>query len=148
MRRLARGMGWLATACLLGAVLHAGSALAQDTGRCAPGQQETFNVNQPGCSLCADGDGCDVECVGPALCICLGEDKEECCANTPCCAGCPDAESLECNVTSCVCAPGECCSLVCSGEMAPVASKKALVFVALFLGIAGVLILRRRATAR
>jgi hypothetical protein len=108
--------------CLLGAAAYAGQP---PSGICPAGYSATFNVNQPGCTLCAAPTECAVQCLGPPACACPPGDKA-CCDATPCCFNCPGEGSTACNVSTCECEPEGCCSLVCPAAIAPASSTAGL----------------------
>lgn len=135
-------------AAMLVALLAASASAQNGNQLCPAGQGETFNVNEPGCFLCSEGDGCQVQCTGPSVCICTAPGFEECCEANPCCTNCPGSDALECQTLRCACEPTECCSLLCPDRsMAPVADHRTLAAVAVILGVAGVLVLRRRSAS-
>ena len=107
---------WVRTCvAVLIVLVLAAAASAQDGVSCPAGWTQTFNVNSPGCTFCADPNQneCQVSCLGPPACLCPEGELEECCANSPCCENCPNSDALECNVSSCQCEPDTCCRTVC-----------------------------------
>ncbi len=141
----------LAAGVLL-AVLSVAPSLAKGfgPGLCPEGLDELPNVSTPGCSLCSEPDNCEVVCTNIPPCLCEGSPSqvEECCSATPCCTGCPGADSPACDVLLCGCNPGECCNLVCANTMAPVADFPAMAVVVLVLGLFGAIVLARRAASQ
>ena len=84
-------------------------------GVCGCGSFGMFNTNGVGCTFCARAlPGCELSCVGPPTSIC--EPQPECCAESPCAAGCPEENSIECTVSTCGCNAPECCSTVCPAD--------------------------------
>ncbi len=83
---------------------------------CDPFFTETFNVNGAGCTFCdsTNTTSCMTECLPPPVCFCGdGPNHDQCCANAPCCEGCPDAGSLRCTASTCSCNFDSCCKTVC-----------------------------------
>ena len=131
--------------CLVGVAAHAGQMPANNP--CPPGQLSFFNVNKPGCTLCSGPQTeCAVQCLGPPACFCPPGD-EACCDANPCCFNCPGEGSLACNVSTCVCTPETCCTLVCPDAIAPASSTGGLAVLAAVLfafGVGAVRIATRR----
>jgi hypothetical protein len=114
-----------------------------------------FNVNGVGCTFCnnPDPNECpnDPECLAAPTCDCTTDPNQaECCANTPCCFGCSGFGSLECNVSSCICEPEECCQTICPTAPAPVLGPVSPAFgaVAAALVAAGSFVLVRQRARR
>ncbi len=126
----------------LGAPARAG---AQSGGLCPPGDIATFNVNTPGCTLCAAPEECEVACLGPPACFCPAGDTA-CCNDNPCCFNCPEPKPLACSTISCQCTPESCCFLVCPAP-APASSATGLALLAVALvafGASAVAVASRR----
>src|SRR5262245_7031448 len=99
-------------------------AVAQPGGSplCPAGYNSMFNTNGVACTFCSAPTDCHVECLGPPVSFCPPNDPT-CCAATPCAFNCPLFDTLQCNVSSCICEPGSCCSTVCPDPApAPAAS--------------------------
>jgi len=122
-----------------------GTSLGQNSGLCPEGLNERTNAGRLGCSVCSEPTDCEIVCVDQGTCLpgCVGE---ECCADNPCCDGCPDAGSAECSVLICACDPPDCCSIACPSRMAPTVSPAVLTLIAAILALVGIVLLRRRSS--
>src|SRR5262249_45285696 len=143
----------VAAGLALMAALPAWAGKAPGGNICPSGWGSAFNGNGVGCTFCNNPD----TIVGPdqpPLCFaapradpCEGADVSECCELTPCASGCPDFDSLACNVSTCECDPEECCQTICPEAVAPVLGSPispAFSLVAVALACAGAFVLVRQ----
>src|SRR5579862_8289530 len=138
-------MSW--RSAIVAVCLIAAPVSAQLSVTCPPGFNGTFNANKVGCTFCAEATSdCHFECVDTPPCVCPGGDPA-CCANNPCCNGCPDPKPLECELKHCDCSPSDCCSTICPAGAPAVGSHASLLLVGMLAAL-GIVAVRRRTRHR